>query len=287
MRKDMHYICEKCLTSKVAKSKVSPHGLYTPLPIPTTPWVNISMYFVLRLPRSKRGRDSIFVVVDRFSKIAHFVLYHKSDHASHVANMFFKKVVRIHGLPRTIMSNKDSNKLDTKLLYSTTCHPQMDGQIEVSLRDWKDWIPHVEFSYNMVFNSTTSYLPLSWFMVLTSSPRSHRFWKPISQFILRNEILSSKMEKAGIIIGYHGWTLNVLLEDEGKMLYLRLSQRCSNCGRAKDVRQGRVEWRIKKGRGREMTYQMEGGEEGEVVAATVTMVVVAAIVREGGKGLNK
>ncbi|RDX78687.1 hypothetical protein CR513_40991, partial [Mucuna pruriens] len=59
MRKDVHSLCEKCLTCKVARSKVSPHGLYTPLFIPTTPWVDISIDFVLGLRRSKIGRDSI------------------------------------------------------------------------------------------------------------------------------------------------------------------------------------------------------------------------------------
>ncbi|RDX93227.1 hypothetical protein CR513_24540, partial [Mucuna pruriens] len=107
IRKDVHNICEKCLNCKVAKSKVSPHEVYTPLLIPTTPWVDISMNFVLVMPRSKRGRDSIFVVVDKFSKMVHFIYFHKSDDASHMAYLFFIEVVRIHGLPRTIVLDKD------------------------------------------------------------------------------------------------------------------------------------------------------------------------------------
>ena len=67
MKKDGQRICDKCITCRKAKSGTQPHGLYTPLPVPKEPWVDISMDFVLGLPRSKQGRDS-FVVVVGFQK---------------------------------------------------------------------------------------------------------------------------------------------------------------------------------------------------------------------------
>ena len=185
MRRDVDRFVKRCITCNKAKSKLKPHGLYTPLPAPTTPWEDISMDFVLGLPRTSRGHDSIFVVVDRFSKMAHFIACHKSDDASHIANLFFRDIVRIHGVPKTIVSDRDVKfmsyfwktlwgKLGTKLLFSTTCHPQTDGQTEVvnrtlsallrtmikkNLRVWEECLPHVEFAYNRAVHSTTQLCP--------------------------------------------------------------------------------------------------------------------------------
>ena len=133
MLRDVENLLKKCLECLRAKSKVKPHGLYTPLPIPTAPWIDISMDFIVGLPRTKKGRDSIFVVVDRFSKMAHFIACHKTDDATNVANLFFREVVRLHGIPRTIVSDRDTKflshfwrslwgKLGTRLLFSTSSH---------------------------------------------------------------------------------------------------------------------------------------------------------------------
>jgi translation initiation factor IF-1 len=162
------------------------------------------MFFVLGSPRTKRGRDSIFVVVDRFSKMAHFIHCHKSDNASHIADLLFSEIVCLHGIPNTIVSERDAKflshfwrtlwlKLGIKLLFSTTCHLQTDGQTEVvnhilstmlqailksNLKLCKECLLHIGFAYNRSVQSTTKVSPF--YVVYDFSPHAPIDLLPLS-----------------------------------------------------------------------------------------------------------
>jgi hypothetical protein len=185
MRRGVDRFIARCTTCHKAKSQLKQHGLYMPLHVPSIPWTDISMDFILGLPRTKRGRDSVFVMVDRFFKMAHFIPCHKTDDTIHIVDLFFKEIVHLHGMPSTIVLDRDANilshfwhtlwnKLCTKLLFSTTCHPRTDGQTEVvnhtlgtmvrailkkNLKMWEECLPHVEFAYNRATHSMTKVSP--------------------------------------------------------------------------------------------------------------------------------
>jgi hypothetical protein len=185
MKKDVGRLVNSCGVCQRSKGGSSNAGLYLPLPVPSKPWEHVSMDFVMGLPPTSKRSDSIMVVVDRFSKMAHFVACKKVHDASSIAGLYFKDIYKLHGLPSSIVSDRDSKflahfwrtlwkKLGTNLNYSTSFHPQTDGQTEVvnwslgnllrclikeNPREWEAILPLAEFAFNASINRTTQSSP--------------------------------------------------------------------------------------------------------------------------------
>ena len=106
----MHKVISACSICHKAKSQFH-QGLCTPMPVPLRPWDDVSMDFIMALPRTQREKDAIMVVADRFSKMTHFISSHKIDDAGNIAKIYLRKVIRLHGVPKSIVSDRDSKFL--------------------------------------------------------------------------------------------------------------------------------------------------------------------------------
>ena len=109
-----------------------------PLPILEWKWEVISMDFIMGLPKIKKQNDSIFIVVDKLSKVAHFIPLNSTYKAVHIADIFLKYIFRLHGIPKEIISDWDTKftrnfwrslfyGLEMELNFSNTYHLQRDG----------------------------------------------------------------------------------------------------------------------------------------------------------------
>ena len=103
------------------------------------------MDFVVGLPRTQRGNDAVWVIVDRLTKSTHFIPMCTSDSVERLAKLYIREIVRLHGVPVTIVSDRDprftarlwqslQEALGTKLTLSTAYHPQTDGQSECTIQ---------------------------------------------------------------------------------------------------------------------------------------------------------
>ncbi|XP_042019016.1 uncharacterized protein LOC121766845 [Salvia splendens] len=179
MKKEIRRFVEACVVCQTTKySTQKPAGLLQPLPIPSQVWEDVSMDFITGLPPS-RGYTAVMVVVDRLSTYAHFAALPTRFDALRVAHLFVNTVVRHHGFPKTLVSDRDSvflNKIweeimrlsGTKLNFSTAYHPQSDGQTEVRNRGleqylrafardqpskWTNFLPWAELALNCFYHA--------------------------------------------------------------------------------------------------------------------------------------
>ena len=179
---DLVRSCTTCQRNKT--ETVQPAGLLQPLDVPTQVWADISMDFIEGLPKVA-GKSVILTVVDRFSKYAHFIALSHPYTATTVARAFFDGIVRLHGFPLSIVSDRDPvftgrvwrdlfQMAGVKLRMSTAFHPQTDGQSEVvnkviamylrcvtgdRPRAWVDWLSWAEYCYNTSFHTALRATP--------------------------------------------------------------------------------------------------------------------------------
>ena len=173
--------CDTC--QRIKTGRHGKYGKLKPLEVPYAPWVQIAMDFIVQLPTC-RGYDRIWVIVDRFSKMAHFIPLKKTT-AKSLADEFVKEIWRLHGLPEGIVSDRDpifvgnfwrdvEKLLGIEARRSTAFHPQTDGQtervnqvLEQYLRafvnweqdNWVDLLPFAEYCYNNTEHSATKQTP--------------------------------------------------------------------------------------------------------------------------------
>ncbi|MCO5550162.1 hypothetical protein L7F22_003644 [Adiantum nelumboides] len=143
------------------------------------------MDFIFDLSRTQSGHDGIWTVIDRFSKQVHFILVKKTVKPDHLARLFVAQIFRLHGMPETIVSDRDPRftslfwkeiweNIGTRLQFSSSFHPQTDGQSEIAnsvvldllksyISDQKTqgerYLPLVEFAYNNTIHSSTGKVP--------------------------------------------------------------------------------------------------------------------------------
>nr|ABA96740.1 retrotransposon protein, putative, Ty3-gypsy subclass [Oryza sativa Japonica Group] len=176
-------VCDVCQRVKAEHQK--PAGLLQPLKIPEWKWEEIGMDFITGLPRTSSGHDSIWVIVDRLTKVAHFIPVKTTYSGSRLAELYMARIVCLHGVPKKIVSDRGSQftsnfwkklqeEMGSKLNFSTAYHPQTDGQtervnqiLEDMLRacaldfggSWDKNLPYAEFSYNNSYQASLQMAP--------------------------------------------------------------------------------------------------------------------------------
>ena len=142
MKQDIARYVDECdVCCRVKAEHQRPAGTLQPLSIPEWKWDKVEMDFVTGFPRSQKGHDAIFVVIDRFSKVAHFLPVKETISASQLADLYVSRIVSLHGVLLEISTDRGSiftskfwdsfqEAMGTHLNFSTAYHPQSQGQVE-------------------------------------------------------------------------------------------------------------------------------------------------------------
>ncbi|GJT25390.1 putative reverse transcriptase domain-containing protein [Tanacetum coccineum] len=176
----------KCLTcSRVKAEYQKPSGLLVQPEISMWKWERITIDFVIKLPKTSNEHDTIWVILDRLTKSAHFIPTRATDIMETLTRLYIKEIVSRHGVPISIISDRDShfsskfwqslqNALGTQLDMSTTYHPEIDGQSERTIqtledmhrayiidfgKGWDKHLPLIEFSYNNSYHASIKAAP--------------------------------------------------------------------------------------------------------------------------------
>ena len=227
MKRDIAvYVSECAVCQQVKIEHQRPGGLLQPLDIPVWKWDSISMDFAVGLPRTQGGYDSIWVIVDRLTKSAHFLAVKTTFKASQLARLFIAEIVRLHGVPSSIVSDRDpkftsrfwrvfQQAMGTNLCLSTSNHPQTDGQTERTIQtmedmlracvlesrgNWKELLPLIEFSYNNSYHSSIGMAPYE--ALYGRKCRTPLCWAEVGDDrILGPEIIQETTDKIQMIRG--------------------------------------------------------------------------------------
>ncbi|KAI3805346.1 hypothetical protein L1987_27641 [Smallanthus sonchifolius] len=186
MKKDIALYVAKCLTCSMVKAEHQrPSGLLEQSEIPVWKWENLAMDFITKLPRTSSGYDSIWGIIDRLTKSAHFLPIREDYRVENLARIYIDEILSRHGVPLNIISDRDARftsrfwqslqtALGTRLDLSTTYHPQTDGQTERTIQTLEDmlracvidfggnWDSHlslIEFSYNNSYHTSITMAP--------------------------------------------------------------------------------------------------------------------------------
>ena len=142
MKREIAEYVSRCLTCQQVKAEHQrPAGLLQPLQIPEWKWEHINMDFVVGLPATQKGHNGVWVIIDRLTKMAHFLPFNTKWLVAKLARYYVREIVRLHGVPASIVSNRDARftsrfwqsfqeAMGTELQMSSAYHPQTDGQSE-------------------------------------------------------------------------------------------------------------------------------------------------------------